>query len=88
MPHIHSSRGPAKDLGPMFSVGTAQLGGRDSQPGGATSSTEEERRCLAHLRGCFAERELERALVRGASSSKGPHARAGPAPSTEGLHPT
>jgi hypothetical protein len=46
----------------MFAVGVTLLRPEGSQPG-SSSSEEQQRRCLAHLRSCFSDRELERALL-------------------------
>ena len=48
----------------MFAVGTTVVA-QDAQQsdGSSTSGQEEDRRCLAHLRGCFARRSIERVLL-------------------------
>ena len=48
----------------MFAVGTTVVA-QDAQQsdGSSTSGQEEDRRCLAHLRGCFARRSTERVLL-------------------------
>lgn len=46
----------------MFAVGVSVLRQEGSQAG-SSSSEEQQRHCLAHLRACFSNRELERALL-------------------------